>query len=511
MPHSKEPSRVLFFQISTIYSMDKLQIIEKIQEVKNAYDQTRKTYYKERLYEFNRDILGWPDLYEPLHKRVCDFVQDNYTKKKILLLLPRGTFKSSVITVGFSLWQIAKDPNTRILISNATYPMAVSFLSQIKKHITGNERFKQVFGEMYTPTEQWREDRISVSAEKLTHKEPTVWAYGMGGNLVGSHFNMAIMDDVVARDNIGTKDQIEKTKNFYRDVLDLIDPKQDGHKPLIIIGTTWHWDDLYAWIMDKKNNLSQDFAILRLPAYEGEWGSGELLFPPRLSWKTLKGLKEQQGEYHFSAQYMLNPVPEKDQTFKPPFKYYEQTDIQGVEMNRFMTVDPALSESKEADYSAIMVVGVDKDDSWYILDIWRDQCQPSQLIEQIFLMDEKWKPISVGLETTSYQRMLQYEIISQMKTRGRYLSIKELKHAGMATQSKDERIRSLQPRFQIGNIFLPERSANKFTEYLEDELSRFPRGRNDDMIDALASMNELAFPRRHKEERSTYKQAHYPA
>lgn len=485
--------------------------IQKILEIKERFNESKRSFYRDRFYEFNRDILQWPDLYEPLHRRVCNFIQDNYKKKKVLVLLPRGTFKSSIITVGFSLWQIAKDPETRILISNATYPMATSFLGQIKKHIQGNETFKSVFGNLYVPTEKWSQDRITVSSEKLTHKEPTIWAYGMGGNLVGSHFNMALLDDVVARENIGTKDQIEKTKNFFRDALDLIDPMVDGHKPMIIIGTTWHWDDLYAWIMDKKSSLLNDFAVLRLPAYEGEWGSGELLFPSRLSWKTLKKLKEQQGEYHFSAQYMLNPVPEKDQTFKPPFKYWEQTDLTGVELNKFMAIDPAISEKSYADYSAIVVVGVDKDDSWYILDVWRDQVQPNELINQIFYMDDKWKPISIGLETTAYQRVLQYAIINEMKVRGKYLAIKELKHAGKSGESKDDRIKSLQPRFEVGNVFLPERSTNKYVEFLEDELARFPRGAHDDLIDAMASLNELAFAKRAKEERSEFKRTHYPA
>lgn len=483
-------------------------LISQIQTLKEEFIQKQRQHYQSNLYAFNRDVLGWPDLYEPLHKRLCDFVQDNYMKKKILILLPRGTFKSSVITVGFSLWQIAKDPNVRILISNATYPMAVSFLGQIKKHIQGNEKFKQVFGELYVPSEQWREDRISVSKEKLMSKEPTIWAYGMGGNLVGSHYTMALFDDVVARENIGTKDQIEKTKNFFRDALDLIDPQANGHKPLIIIGTTWHYDDLYAWIMDKRNNLYQDFAILKLPAYEGEWGKGQLLFPKRLTWATLQKLKEQQGEYHWSAQYMLNPVPEANQVFKPPFKYYEKTDLQGVELNRFICIDPALSESKEADYSAMTCIGVDRNNTWYILDIWREQCLPNRLIDEIFIWNKKWKPVSFGLETTAYQRMIQYELIDQMKKRNEFIPLKELKHSDM---SKDERIRALQPRYETGTVFHPQREEMPLVEYLEDELQRFPRSQNDDLVDSLASQLELAFPRKQKEERSQLHPSHYPA
>lgn len=492
--------------------MDNQAILQKIIDARQVLNSQKKQYYSQHFYEFNRDILKWPDLYEPLHRRVCDFVQDNWKTKKLLLLLPRGTFKSSVVTVGFSLWQIAINPDVRILISNAVYPLAVSFLSQIKKHIQTNETFKEIFGELYIPTEQWREDRISVSSEKLTHKEPTIWAFGMGASSVGSHFNIALLDDLVARENISTKEQIEKTKNYYRDVLDLVDPMPGGHRPVIIVGTTWHWDDLYSWIMDPRNQLIGDFAVLRLPAYTGEFGKGELLFPSRLDWKSLQKLKEQQGSYHFSAQYMLNPVPEENQTFKSPFPVYEQTDLSGVELTKFMSIDPALSESDTADFSAITVVGVDRNNTWYILDVWRGQVQPSKLIDQIFYMDDKWHPISIGLETTAFQKVLQYQINDEMKKRGRFLPIKELKgRGGIGSESKEDRIRALQPRYEQKTIYHPERASIPLIEYLEDELLRFPRGANDDIIDSLASNLELAFPPRKREERSVARIAHYPA
>lgn len=491
--------------------MDNTAIAEKMVEAKETFFALQKNYYSQHFYEFNRDILGWPDIYEPLHRIVCDFVQDNWQKKKLLILLPRGTFKSSIVTVGFSLWRIGIDPDVRINISNAVYPLAVSFLSQIKKHIQSNQKFKEVFGELYTPSEQWREDRISVSKDKLVNKEPTIWAFGAGASSTGSHFNVALLDDLVARETIGTKEQIEKTKNYYRDVLDLVDPMPGGHRPVIVIGTTWHWDDLYSWILDKRNDLLDDFEVLRLPAYTGEWGKGELLFPTMLDWKALEKQKKHQGNYHFSAQYLLNPVPEENQTFKLPFPTYEETDLNGIELNTFMAIDPALSEGKYADYSAIVVVSVDKNNTWYIRDIWRDQVLPNELIEQIFYMDTKWRPISIALETTAYQRILQYQINDEMKKRNQFIPIKELKHSGISSSSKEDRIRSLQPRYDIKTIFHPQRQSVPLVEYLEDELLRFSKGTNDDIIDALASMNEIAFPKKMKEERKLTNQEHYPA
>jgi len=482
---------------------------DKILEAKKTLNQAKKIYYSERFYEFNRDILSWPDIYEPLHRRVCNFIQDNIENKKILLLLPRGTFKSSIVTVGYALHRIAKNPATRILISNATKPMAVQFLGQVKNHLQRNDKFKDIFGDMSSSADSWREDRIYVEREKsYEQKEPTVWAQGTEANVVGSHFDLAILDDLVNDLNIGTKDQIEKVKQYYRGVLDLVDASPEGHKRVILIGTTWHWDDLYSWLQDPDTGVLQDFAVLKLPAYEGEWGEGNLLFPTRLNWKVLDELKRSQGNAHFSAQYMLNPIPTEDQLFKGPFKRYEQTDLNGVPLRHFIAVDPALSEEKYADYSAMVCVGVDKNNTWYIRDIWREKVQPNRLIDQIFYWYEKWKPISIGLETVAYQRMLSYQINDEMKKRGVYIPIKELKHRDM---SKEDRIRGLQPRYEIGTVFHPERTAVQQIEYLEDELLRFPRSAHDDISDALASILELSFPVRVKEEDKHVRRNVYPA
>lgn len=487
--------------------MDKQLLIDKIVETQAVVRQAKKSYYSQNFYEFNRDILGWPDIYEPLHRMVCDFIHDNIGKKKILLLLPRGTFKSSIVTIGYSLYRIANDPQERILIANATYPMATQFLSQIKNHLTRNERFINIFGDLSQSADSWREDRIFVSREKsYEQKEPTVWAQGTQGNATGSHFSLAILDDVVARDNVGTKDQIEKVKNYYRDVMDLVDPNPNGVKNIILVGTTWHYDDLYSWILGKESNLAQDFAVLRLPAYEGEWGKGNLLFPDKLSWKTLDELKRSQGNSHFAAQYMLDPILAEDAVFKAKFKYYEESDIRGLRLNKFITVDPALSEKKDADYSAMVCVGVDHHNDWYILDVWREKVNPKRLIDQIFYWNDKWKPISFGVEFVAFQRVLQFYLQDEMRKRNKSVPLKEIHYN---EQSKDERIRALEPRYEMGSIFHNHDLAQM--EYLEDELRRFPKGGNDDIIDALASQLEVAFPVRQKEERHTIYRGQYPA
>ncbi len=486
------------------------EIIQQIQVAQAVTKEAKKKYYLSHFYEFNRDILSWPDIYEPLHRKVCEFVQNNVESKKLLILLPRGSFKSSMITIGFPLWRLAQNPQERILIANATYPMATSFLSQIKDHISKNETFKELFGDFSASAASWREDRITISREKAyEQKEPSVIAQGMSTNVTGSHYSLGILDDMVNRENITTRDQMDKVINFYKDALDLIDVNKNDHKEVICIGTTWHHADFYSWILDEETGILDDFAVMRKPAYTGEWKKGKLLFPPRLGWKVLEDLKRSQGTSHFSSQYLLEPKSIEDAVFKFKFKSYEESDIRGLSLNKFITIDPAISEKKEADYSAMTCVGVDKQNNWYILDIWRDKVPPKRLLDQMFYWDDKWKPIKVGIETTAFQKVLQYFAYDEMKRKNHFIPIMELKHAD---RSKYDRIMGLEPRYETGSIFHPQKTTVPLVEELEQELRDFDKGKHDDLIDSLASQLELAFPVKQKQERrSKTKRNIYPA
>lgn len=490
----------------------------KNDEIIRSYESAN---FKKNFYNFNKEVVGWPDIYEPLHKKVCDFIQDNIDKKMLLILLPRGTFKSSIITTGFPLWMIAKNPTTRGIIANATYPMATQFLGQVKDVLQKNERFKELYGDYATDAPVWRDDALSLNTdESYRTKEPTVTAIGVGSNYTGRHADWAILDDLVTRDNIRTMDRIQEVINFYKDVLDLVDPAPAGHKKVIVVGTTWHQSDLYSWIRDPEVGIEGDFAVLRLPAFghfdennrfAGEWGKSPLLFPVKLGWDVLEGLKRNQGSSHFSAQYLLDPVPPEDAMFKN-IRYYEPDSLRGLKLNKFIAVDPALSEKKEADYSSMVCVGVDSKNVWYILDIWRDRVNPKELIDQIFMWDAKHKPITIATESVAFQRVIQFYLNEEMKRRNHRFPVTELRHT---EQSKEERIRALQPRYESGSIFHPKAPPNsdlwRMEKFLKDELERFPRGKNDDLIDALASILEIAMPARAFTTRPTGARTIYPA
>lgn len=508
-------------QLPKPQSEEDLDLSAVASEATEHYTSLLKQLVLDDFWEFSNEIIGWKDLYEPLHKPLCDFVQNNPDKKK-LILLPRGHLKSSVVTVGYPLWRIARNPKERILIANGTYPLAATFLSQIKDHIMRNEKFRELFGDLYSSSDKWSEGAITVKREEsYERKEATVTAFGIGGNLVSQHYDIVLLDDLVNRENIHTKERMDDVLTFYKDILDLLEPGGT----LIIIGTRWHEADLYGWILDPENPESHEFAVMQRTAVEGDFEisknadtggfriiGGTELFPTKFTRDHLNKLLNK-GVAEFSSQYLNDPVPQSDAIFKWDWKYYEEDDLRGLDVRHFITCDPAFfdprSRTVDLDYTAFVVVAVDVENYWWIRDIVRERMTPNQIIETMFRLDAFWKPNRFGIESVAFQKILSYIARSQMRERNQFIPITELKHAGQNAKSKAERIQSLEPRYANGSIYHPKQQKHITT--LEFELRRFPRAKTDDIADALASMSEIVTPPGKRDYRTGRRGPVYPA
>lgn len=473
------------------------ELIEKIVQLELVKKELQSRVYLKDLFEFNRQVLKVEEggsgnvPLAPFHKEMCGFVQKPslHTKDQKLMLLPRGHLKSTLVTVGYSLLRIAKDQNVRILIANATYDMACSFLSQIKKHMQYNESFQSFYGNLAQNADRWSENMITVPKKyNWQKKEATVTAYGIGGNLVSQHYDLIIADDLVNRDFISSTEMIQKTILFYKDALDLLEPNGQ----FIILGTRWHDADLYGWLMDKTNTEQtyKDFDVMIKKAYEGNLETGEnlsMLFPQKYNQDTLKALKRAKGPVEFSSQYMNDPLPQEDAKFKVEwFKTIQDDDLKHRDLNFFTMVDPAIGQRKDSDKTAIVTIAVDQYNNWSVVNIIWDRMLPNIIIQNIFDNFEYYSPRKIGIELTAYQKSLQYALIDEMRRRNVFLPLVELK----AEKSKEERIEGLIPRYANGTIFHLEQLP--FRSDFEDQLMRFPVGKHDDIIDALAYGLQIA-------------------
>jgi predicted phage terminase large subunit-like protein len=493
--------------------MNKDELVKIYVNKTKALDELAKQAYLSNLFAFNQDILHVEEGGEGSGKRVplkgfqqelCQFIEGNPHRKKIALM-PRGHLKTTLITVGYTLQRIAKDPKVRILIANATGTMAEAMLSQIKKHLQYNDTFKYYFGDLSTTATSWRDNMIALPTGDGSYqsKEATVTAYGLGGSLVSQHYDVIIIDDAHNRENINTKDQIEKVKQSYRDLLDLLEPGGQ----LIIIGTKWHDDDLYGLVMDKNNIQAREFDVfVRQAITEMKLGrdtaghyqieSGNVLWPEKYSLKALTALLNEKGLYEFACQYQNVAIDDENAVFhKNWFHEYDPSDLRDRKLTRFTAIDPAISLKDRADFTAIVTIGVDVLNKIYILEVKRGHYTEDQMVDELFLTNEKYHPLSICIETVAFQKTLQHYIMKEIKRRGHSLPLNEV--LPESDESKEKRIRLLQPMYMRSDILHSKSVAD--IEYLEDELLRFPKGKHDDLIDSLSYCVRASFPPRQKD------------
>lgn len=167
------------------------------------------------------------------------------------------------------------------------------------------------------------------------------------------------------------------------------------------------------------------------------------------------------------------------------FRYYDKTPDKR-ELNVYTTVDLAVSQKVNADCSAIVTVGVNASGHWFVLDVEYGRYDPSTTIDAIFDAVKKWCPLSVGIETVAYQAALQHFLEKEMPSRGIFFRIQPLK----AESRKELRIDAIQPRFAVGTVWFKRNAA--WLEKIEGELLAYPHGTHDDVIDALAYVEQIA-------------------
>lgn len=420
-----------------------------------------------------------------VHDELAHFLASSGRRKHIELA--RGHLKSSIVTKGWSIQQVLRNPDVRILLANAVWDNSRKFLRSIQKYVGPGSIIEGLFGPMVSP--HWNQDECTVRQRQVVLDAPTWATTGIEKEQTSQHYDIIIADDLVARENVMTPEQREKVYLYYKDLLDLLEP--DG--TIIVIGTRWHQDDLYAKLLEEnveagKNGLPPVWDFFIRTAYRED---GSPRFPEKFSLSYLDSLRASKGAYEFSAQYLNNPIDESAADFKRSWiKTYQPATPHPAHL--YLTIDPARSLSREADPSAMIVAGKFSNGVVRVVDYWFKRVMPTELIKEIFNMMDKWNLHRCGLESFAFQQTLKSFLEEEMRQRHRFFSIDELgsrKGVKEQPERKETRIRRLIPYFEQGMI-----EIRHDMKELEDQLLAFPRARHDDLIDALAWQMDYLYP-----------------
>lgn len=462
---------------------------------------------RESLWYFAYHCCGYRDIDNKLHRLMCKTWQQRYYDTHTMWLIPRSHLKTSLWTVAGTLHMLVNNPDLRVLVVSARWDNAVDIISEIRSVIETNDMFRLLFPEFCPDkAEKSIQKRMRQTTARLDlpcskwvgRKEGSVMCTSTGASMVGKHYDVMVFDDAVNDENTATKELRNKNWNWFQNMLQIRD---NLTSPVKVVGTRWHYDDWYGRIIRNEERIRKEqeeegaevkplYKLFRLSCYtKDESGNQVAIWPERFNKPALDDLKRELSAYIFSCQYLNDPVPEEDATFRRENIRRAPSITIPENAYHFIAVDLADEESTSGDYCVATVAAFDDSGAMYARDMVRSRdIQVLGFAEHIWRLVQKYRPLRVGVETTAFQRVIYRHYKHEAMKNGWNIPWVEIKRG---KQSKFQRILGLQPRVERGDFYV----VDGFPQYeaLEEEMVQFPKGVHDDILDTLADLQEMAF------------------
>lgn len=449
------------------------------------------------LFYLLRFVLNRKDVERQWLFERCKEVQNG--SDAMLDLWSREHYKSTIITFAKTIQDVLKTHGDDAVVKREctvgifshTRPSAKAFLRQIKYEFEANELLRELFSDIiydnpFRQSPKWSEDEGIVVKRKRNPKEATIEAWGLvDGQPTGKHFTHLIYDDIVTSGSVTTPDMIEKTTGALELSYNL---GSDGGVRRFV-GTRYHFADTYRTLMERGTVKPR----IRLATDDGTL-DGDLALWTR---EQLHDKRRDMGPYTFACQIMQNPKSDEAQGFKESWlRYYD--NVNADKLNKYLLVDAANGKRKHNDYTAMWVVGLGTDNNYYVIDIVRDRLNLTQRAAKVMDLHRKWQPKQVRYER--YGLMADVQHIKTLQEQESYrFDITEV--AGQT--SKQDRIKRLVPLFESGRVYLPRQlhytdyesiTRDLVSVFVEQEYKAFPVPMHDDLLDALARIEEPDCP-----------------
>ena len=406
-------------------------------------------------------------------------------------LLP--THNSEIGSKTFPGWFLGRNPKHEVIACSYSGDLAKDFSRKVRD-LMETEKFQSVF-----PT---RLARDSKSVERWnTSAGGGFVAAGVAGPITGRGAHLGIIDDPVKdREEAESETTRQKIKDWYSSTFYTRLAPGGG---VLIIQTRWHEDDLSGWLLEVMQEAEKEMAatgewpvdadrweVVRYPAIathdEPYRQQGEALHESRYPLAALNKIKRAMLPRDWEALYQQNPVSQDGDYFtKGMIRYYDTTPPIG-EMRIYAAGDLAIGQTEANDYTVFGVIGIDRQQNMYLLDLHRGRWNAMGLIDKMFEIQRRWEPEIFGMETGHIDMTLEPFLLKRMEETGIRIGYEKLRTRG---KDKQTRARPIQGRMEQGKVFFPRGAI--WTETLVSELLSFPMGKHDDQVDCLAWLGQM--------------------
>jgi predicted phage terminase large subunit-like protein len=416
--------------------------------------------------------------------------------KQIAIAAPRETAKSTAITLSFVLAAALFREHQFIIICSDTESQSTLFLGDIKQELIENDDLVSLFG--IKGFNKLSETDIIV--EMNDGYKFRIMAKGAEQKLRGLKWenkrpDLIICDDMENDEAVVNSDRREKFRRWFYGALM---PSRSKEGKIIVVGTILHMDSLLERLMPQSSAPStiqddlKDYSNIKSPVWKAVKYRAHNLDYSKILWKEKynkehfqklrQGFLDQGMMDVYSREYLNYPIDEASSYFRrDDFVALTDNDLE-ARVDYYSSIDFAISTAERSDYTVIATVGVDSNGDLLVVDIRRGRWDAREIIEEMFSVHRRYRPELFVVETGAIQKAIGPFLQKEMLSRGagHYINL----YPVTPTKDKQSRARSLQARMRAGGIRFDK--DKMWYPALEDEMSRFPRDRHDDQVDALA-------------------------
>ena len=300
-----------------------------------------------------------------------------------------------------------------------------------------------------------------------------------GGSTNGIHPSVVIVDDPCDKED-RTSEATRKAKRFWFDSLSplLVPFNHEGKviKKTMILGTKWHFNDLFDTAMQKG---IYDCEV------EGIYNDkGEPSYPEFFPEERIQEIKKDISSVFFASQYLNKPQAEEDLVFDIKKLHFFDPKLLNVSHEtisnsgtNYCFFDPALGK-KQGDYPAVIWVTL-LNGKKYIIDALTKKFPLATTMDLIVARSIELKVKRLVYETNGTTLL---DNVFNNK-------FKELKYNIMVdpiheVRNKIERLTSAQPDLYNGSVLFREDHDTHYKE-LMNQILFFPVWKHDDFLDCL--------------------------
>ena len=317
-------------------------------------------------------------------------------KYDLIVNIPPSSTKSTICSVMFPAWLWTRHPTAKVICGSHTATLALD-LSRRSRLVITSEKYRLLFPEVRLAEDQ------SAKGYYVTSKNGGRLATMVGGAVTGFHAHFVIVDDPLDPKRAASDAELKSVNDWMTETLPT--RKVDQRIcPTILIMQRLHQNDPTGEWLERTKGIGIKHICLPAedsdrvsPAFLRENYRDGLLDPVRMSKRILEASRSELGDYGFAAQFEQTPIPKGGGEFKIDRITLE--DRCHCEMVRKVRYWDKAGTRGAGCYTAGVLLGVDKNKCFWILDVIRGQWDAYDRERIIRLTAEAdGRPVEIGIE-----------------------------------------------------------------------------------------------------------------